>query len=229
MRAPWSWLKPRIRTLRLTVNEAGRVNRHSISGTVALTFDDGPDRIWTTRVLAELERHAAVATFFVDASRAVAHRDLIEIMREAGHEVGLHCFDHVRHSKMSESAVATDTARALSALESIGVRPTAWRAPWGDVTAATCTVAAAHELTLWGWNFDTHDWRGDSSTEMLAALAASGGLRDGAVVLMHDGIGPGARRTDCVQTVRLASVLLEVARAQGLRPTTVSSPQVASQ
>ncbi len=140
----------------------------------------------------------------------------------AGHEVAFHCVEHRRHSERSEAELAAEAEVGVEALESLGVRPTAWRAPWGIVTAATRRIAAEHGLDLWGWNVDSHDWRGDSRGEMLSALRAAGGLPEGAVVLMHDGIGPGARRSGCAQTVELAAALLDISRADGLRTATVS-------
>jgi peptidoglycan/xylan/chitin deacetylase (PgdA/CDA1 family) len=191
-------------------------------GTIALTFDDGPDPEWTVRVLAELARHGAAATFFVEAPRALAHPDLIKAMSAGGHEVGFHCVQHVRHSELSEDGLAAEAAEGLEILGWLGIRPTAWRAPWGEVTAATRRVAAEHDLELWGWSFDSHDWRGDGHEEMLSALEAEGGLGEGTVALMHDGLGPGARRECCTETVRLTAVLLEAAAAAGLRAAALS-------
>jgi peptidoglycan/xylan/chitin deacetylase (PgdA/CDA1 family) len=209
-------------TATATGKEARERTRAS-TGAIALTFDDGPDPVWTERVLAELERHGAPATFFVDARRALAWPEQIAAMAEAEHEVGFHCVRHIRHSELDEDGVRAEAAEGLAILDSLGVRPTTWRAPWGVVTEATRRVAAEHGLDLWNWSFDSHDWRGDASAEMLAALDAEGGLRDGSVMLMHDGIGPGARRDGCAETVRLAGALLEAAGAAGLRPQTLSA------
>jgi peptidoglycan/xylan/chitin deacetylase (PgdA/CDA1 family) len=191
-------------------------------GTIALSFDDGPDPVWTARVLAELECHGAVATFFVDGRRALGQPRLIAAMVEAGHEIGFHCVRHVRHSDLGEEGVRAEVAVGLAMLDSLGVRPTAWRAPWGVVTGATRRAAAEHGLDLWHWSFDSHDWRGDGCAEMLTALDAEGGLVDGTVALMHDALGPGARRDGCAETVRLTRALLEAASAAGLRPTPLS-------
>jgi len=139
-----------------------------------------------------------------------------------GHEVGFHCLDHIRHSVRGEAELRADTEQGLAALSSLGLRPRVWRAPWGDVTATTKRLAAEHDLELWGWSFDSHDWRGDGREQMLDALAATGGLGDGEVVLMHDGIGPGARRGGCEETIGLTTALLDLAAAADLRPVTVS-------
>ena len=46
-----------------------------------LTFDDGPQREWTPKVLQVLAKHHAKATFFVLGREAAAHPDLVEHTR----------------------------------------------------------------------------------------------------------------------------------------------------
>jgi peptidoglycan/xylan/chitin deacetylase (PgdA/CDA1 family) len=196
-----------------------------VAGTIALTYDDGPDRVWTPRVLAALRRGGARATFFVQARRAAAHPELLEAMAEEGHEVGFHCLDHVRHSERSANAVAADLKIGVDLLAGLGVEPRAWRAPWGVETEATRALAGRNGLRLWGWNVDTHDWRGDAAGAMFDALAAQGGLRGGDVILMHDGLGPGARREGCVETVALTEMVLARAERSGLTTATVSAAE----
>ena len=189
---------------------------------LALTYDDGPEPPWTGRVLDVLADYEAKATFFVMARLAVEHRDPIERMVAAGHEVGFHCLEHTRHSAMTEGEVSADAGAGLELLASIGIEPSVWRTPWGVVTDASLDVARDYDLALCGWTFDSHDWRGDSRTEMAAALEREGGLRDGTIALMHDGLGPGARRDGCEETVRLTSTLLDLGADSIFTPVTVS-------
>lgn len=192
-------------------------------GTIALTFDDGPDEVWTPRILAALERRGVHATFFVQARRALEQPELIEAIVAAGNEVGFHCLDHVRHSQRGREEVVIDTESGLGMLDQIGVRPSAWRAPWGVETDVTRLLATERGLRLWGWNVDTHDWRGDPARQMFGALEAQGGLREGDVILMHDGLGPGALRDGCGETVAMTELLLARAEADGLKPEGVSA------
>jgi peptidoglycan-N-acetylglucosamine deacetylase len=196
-----------------------------VSGAVALTYDDGPDPFWTELLLAELREHGARATFFAITPRAVLAPDLIETMLADGHEVGFHCVRHRRHSELNRGQLRAELAAGLRHLASLAVEPRAWRAPWGVETAATRRLAARHDLQLWGWSFDSHDWRGDAAATMHAALVAQGGLRDGDVVLMHDGIGPGALRTGCEETLELTRLLLADAARLGLRCAPVSEAE----
>jgi peptidoglycan-N-acetylglucosamine deacetylase len=178
---------------------------------IALTFDDGPDPVWTPLVLEALSE--ARATFFVVAPRARRFPSLLADMRDAGHEVAFHCTEHLRHDTMLRGEIDADLRSGLHAL----ARPARfWRTPWGVVTPATEAVAGEHGLTLVGWTADTEDWRGDAPAEMLARV--KGDLVSGAIVLLHDGVGPGARRDGCAETVALVQPLVSLARSRGLEP-----------
>jgi peptidoglycan/xylan/chitin deacetylase (PgdA/CDA1 family) len=181
---------------------------------VSFTFDDGPDEVWTPRVHAELARLDLNATFFVVGERALCHPELVRTTVEAGHEVQLHCHRHIRHTELSERELEQDTEQALESLSRAGVQPTLWRAPWGLTTPASERVARAFGLRLVGWSIDTHDWRGDEPAAMLAA--AKGDLSAGGSVLMHDALGPGARRGGCENTVALLEGLREATCELGL-------------
>jgi peptidoglycan-N-acetylglucosamine deacetylase len=183
-------------------------------GPISLTFDDGPDERWTRRVVAALRRCRARATFFVLGERVAASPATARALIDAGHDLQLHGHRHLRHTEHSEREIDLDTELALDALAGAGVRPTHWRTPWGVRTPATETVARRRGLTLVDWSIDTHDWRGDPTSTMLARARAE--LAPGAIVLMHDAIGPGALRSGCQSTVALVEPLVACARARGL-------------
>lgn len=182
---------------------------------MALTFDDGPDEVSTPRLLDLLAGAGARATFFPIAPRAGAHPDLIQRMLVEGHTVGLHCGEHIRHTERDLEWGQRDTARALGTLRRIGVQASLWRTPWGDRATWTEPVAAEHGLRLVQWTVDTHDWRGDRGSAMFAATRA--GLRPGAIVLAHDGLGPGAQRRDSAQTLAFVELVLDHAEREGLK------------
>jgi peptidoglycan/xylan/chitin deacetylase (PgdA/CDA1 family) len=73
----------------------GNVTTRSMaSNVVALTFDDGPDPVWTPKILDVLAKHHAHATFFVIGSKVNEYPDLVRRMVAEGHEVGVHTFTH---------------------------------------------------------------------------------------------------------------------------------------
>jgi peptidoglycan/xylan/chitin deacetylase (PgdA/CDA1 family) len=186
----------------------------SVPRSLALTFDDGPNDYWTPCVLSVLEQAEVSGTFFMIGDRLRAAPAAAQAVIDAGCEMQLHCDVHLRHSELSEAEIEADTLRALDAFAAIGVRPTVWRTPWGVRTDATERVALRHDLALVDWTIDTHDWRGDSVTTMLAAARAQ--MDQGGIVLMHDGLGPGALRIGVQNTVELLAPLIAAARSEGL-------------
>lgn len=187
-----------------------------MGGKIALTFDDGPDPVWTPLVLDALERTGARATFFVVAPLAERHPSLLRRASVAGHEVSLHCTRHLRHDRMTASQILADAKEGLRILRRLGHDAGDWRTPWGVVTADSQKAARSLGLRLVGWTADSEDWRGESSGEMISRLAPD--IGPGGVVLMHDAVGSGARREDCRDTVELVEPLVSLCRSRGLDP-----------
>ena len=181
---------------------------------LSFTFDDGPDETWTPRVLEQLARCEAAATFFMVGERVRAHPELARAVLAAGHEIQLHCHRHIRHTELTEAELLLDTKMGLYALAAVDVRPQLWRAPWGTCTDASIRVAEYAGLQVVRWSIDTHDWRGDQPQDMLAD--ARDHLADGGAVLMHDAIGPGARRAGCENTIALLPALAAAAHVERL-------------
>ena len=166
-------------------------------------------------MLEALARVEVRATFFVLAERVERHPELLERVVLAGHDVQIHGYEHLRHPYTPREDVENDIDRALSVVPS-----TKWRIPWGHLADYTRAVAAERNLTIVGWDADTHDWRGDSAADMLAQLR----LEPGGIVLAHDGVGDGARRATALETARLVGPLVARARALGLDPGPLRDP-----
>lgn len=203
---------------RVEIAEAER--RPDATG-VFLTFDDGPDPVWTPRVLDALRRSGARATFFVVAPLARRYPRLVREVLRSGHAVEFHCSRHIRHTELTRREVELDARSGLRDLHDLDIRPGLWRPPWGILAPWSKAITEDVGLELVLWTADTHDWRGDKASEMLDAVSPM--LGPGAVVLMHDGLGPGARRAGCEETVALLPELVETVRALGLEPLPMSA------
>ena len=200
---------------------AHRIMRHAIGSVThvrtdetmaALTFDDGPDPIWTPRVLEVLERHGAQATFFMLGQRAAAHPELVAAVDSAGHCVANHGWSHRAVTRLS----ARERRREIRAThESLGPRAARmFRPPWGRMN-----VRARRDLSLLQfqpvlWNVDVGDWGSDDSAAMMAALRER--IRPGCIVLLHDSIwDAGSRFTD--RTPMLEALDKALARESEMR------------
>jgi len=63
---------------------------------IYLTFDDGPIPIVTPFVLNILQRYSAKATFFCIGDNIIKHPEIFEQVKNAGHTIGNHTFNHLR-------------------------------------------------------------------------------------------------------------------------------------
>jgi peptidoglycan/xylan/chitin deacetylase (PgdA/CDA1 family) len=152
---------------------------------VVLTFDDGPDPVGTPAVLEALAAHGATATFFVLLTRVRRHPELLERVRAAGHEIGLHGVDHQRLTRFRHDEVRVRTAAAREELEGLVGGPVRWfRPPYGAQSPSTWLAVRRTGLVPVLWGPTTWDWRDVSQDERVAK--AGQGVRPGAVVLAHD-------------------------------------------
>ncbi len=155
---------------------------------VALTFDDGPGK-YTDRLLDELKARGLHATFFVVGQNAQHYPDVLKRMVEEGHVIGNHTMNHKNLTKLSESEVLQQINDCADIVESAsGVRPYLLRCPGGNVNEAVKGILRDQHLALINWSVDTRDWQSRNTEKVLETAFQSGayGIRDGAIVLMHD-------------------------------------------
>jgi len=85
-------------------------------------------------ILATLEHYQACATFFVVGRLAEDHPQVVSALAEAGHEIGIHGYDHDDLATYDASRLARlddDLARVESRIQEItGKRPLCFRAPY---------------------------------------------------------------------------------------------------
>ncbi|MDF2048611.1 glycosyltransferase [Arthrobacter sp. Cr_A7] len=189
--------------------------------TVALTFDDGPDPVWTPQILDVLRKHQVHATFFVVGSAAIEHPDLVRRIMAEGHEIGVHTLTHADLGTADEWRRQLEVQGAQDAIMGItGHAASLLRPPYssgnGAVAGGTWSAmqASADEgyLTVLS-SLDSGDWRLPGVGEIERNLAPSG--PQGQVVLMHDGGG------DREQTVAALDSALANFADKGFRVTTV--------
>lgn len=190
--------------------------------TIALTFDDGPDPHWTPEILRVLNKHGVRATFFVVGSLAMRHPELVQAIRAAGSEVGIHSFSHVDLAKVSAEEVADEVGRTQTALiGAIGETSYLSRPPYSSHPSAITgpqfdtllVLAGLGQVTVLS-DIDSRDWAREGVDRIVANSVPYDG--SGGILLMHDGGG------DRSQTVAALDRLIPLLESQGYRFTTVT-------
>lgn len=201
---------------------------------LCLTFDDGPDPVYTPQLLELLERWQVPAAFFVVGRQAAAHPDLLHRMEAAGHTVGLHSNIHKSAYLMTPRQAAEDFRQSMEALRAAGLRPKYYRPPWGHATPASRRLAGQYGLTPVYWDVMAQDWKASiTEDEILRRLLIRTGAarpgtecathrvgteRPGAIVCLHDGRG---RRQAPQRMVHALGRAVEMWKAEGFRFVTV--------
>lgn len=151
---------------------------------VALTFDDGPDPVVTPALLKILESHGAKATFFMTGENAAAHPEVVEAVRNGGHALGNHSWDHPSFPLISGGERRNQVRRCAGTLAVSGTP--VFRPPYGHQSPASRwdLLLTGHEVVA--WNVCVPDWEGHDGTWL--ADFALGRITPGSIVLMHDGM-----------------------------------------
>lgn len=162
--------------------QAGKPTPPATGKVVALTFDDGPNPETTRKVLDTLKKYNAKATFFMLGSRVSFYPELVKEMKDAGHELGNHTWNHPDLTKASTKKIATEINNTSDAIaQASGSKPTVFRPPYGAVNK---TVRSQTNLPVILWDVDTLDWKYRSAPRLLESVKQH--VRDGSIILMHD-------------------------------------------
>ncbi|MEU7606866.1 bifunctional polysaccharide deacetylase/glycosyltransferase family 2 protein [Streptomyces sp. NPDC041003] len=183
--------------------------------TIALTFDDGPDPVWTPKILDVLRRNAVPATFFTVGTRVAENPDLARRIVDEGHQIGLHSFTH------TDLGAASAWRRSLELRETqlviagaTGVTTPLLRPPYSSTGKAlddagwSAVVQAGQEgyLTVLT-TLDSEDWRRPGVEQIVAGATPKDTA--GQIVLLHDAGG------DRTQTVAALEELVPRLKASG--------------
>lgn len=165
--------------------------------TLYLTYDDGPDPDWTTRILDVLARYRAKATFFVLGQAAKAYPEIMARIRREGHAVANHTYSHPSLAGMGPKRFQQEvggTQRMLGKHASDCLRP-----PYGEIDGSTAAKARAIGLRLVLWDVDPSDWAKPGAGAIAGTVIS--GAHNGAVVLLHDGGGARHQTLEATETI----------------------------
>ena len=199
---------------------------------IVLTFDDGPDPVWTPKILDVLKRYHVPATFFVVGQNVQQNQALVKRMYSEGHEVGNHSWSHPDLYKLPDEVQRiqlTSTQRIIQAVT--GHSTILFRPPYGgDVEPKygrqvyPMEIAVELGYVTVGEKNDPQDWRDDeyfSGTEQMnpARPRTSADIvksvltnrNEGSVVLLHDAGG------DRSKTVAALPEIIEGLQEQGYK------------
>ena len=149
---------------------------------VAITFDDGPDPVYTPELLSGLKERNVKATFFLLGQQVEQYPEIVKQMYEDGHEIGCHSYQHVDFSKLSEQDACEQIRKTCDLIYEItGERPSYVRPPYGAWLSCLdedfCMIPVL-------WNVDPLDWA--TKDAALVSDRVLENTEEYDIILMHD-------------------------------------------
>jgi len=174
---------------------------------IALSFDDGPNRRWTPKILDVLKEKKVPGIFFVIGDQANRAPDLLKREYNEGHEIGNHTFTHPAFDDISRTQLKWELNLTQRLIEStLGVKSLLFRPPYGidhqPETAdevALLPMAQSMGYLIVGARIDPHDWGEPGgvppapASVIVQRVIEQARASTGNIVLLHDGGGDRSR------------------------------------
>ncbi len=169
---------------------------------VCITFDDGPDPLYTPKLLEILRKEKIPACFFLVGEQVEKYPELAKMIAEEGHIIGSHGYYHQHAWLMSPQKTWVLWDKSIDIIEkTIGKEPDYIRPPYGSVNLSLVLWSISRNKRIIGWNAVGKDWRNtQSSTAIINRILKH--IKEGSIILLHDSGGdPGAPHItlSCVQ------------------------------
>lgn len=171
--------------------------------TIALTFDDGPDEVYTRQIIAILKENEVPATFFFTGRNMLNQKDVVREVKEAGFEIGNHTFTHSTNINASPKRLSLELNVTNMILEGLtGYSAVLYRPPYllnmkmeefrvsydpEKENDPLLPLAWAYDMGFVsvGVDIDSNDWRALDSEEILNTINSQ--IIDGGhIILLHD-------------------------------------------
>lgn len=144
-----------------------------------LTFDDGPHSDITAFVVDQLSIYNAKATFFCIGKNVAKSPDWIIRLRNQGHSVGNHTFNH-------ENGWKTPVSKYLSSVEECDnlISSALFRPPYGRISPFQYVQIRRKYKTVF-WDVLAQDYDTNLSAETCINRVLNS-VRDGSIITFHD-------------------------------------------
>ena len=159
----------------------------TIAPYLALTFDDGPNKIQTIKVLNILKKYNVKATFFVIGENVEYQKDILKQVYQNGHEIGNHFFTHDNIHKLTKNEIRDNIVKNNNLIyKTIGIKPKVLRPPYGIVTDDLKEVCGELNMSIiiWTDDKDSKDWALTKDKEIISSLTKK--VTNGDIFLFHD-------------------------------------------
>lgn len=186
---------------------------------IALTFDDGPDEVFTPQVLDILKKNDVKATFFLVGENLKQNKEIVKRQFEEGHEIGNHTYTHINVAKSGYDKVYEEITKTQEEIkEIIGVEPKLFRPPYRAMSRHMCDIVKNKNMNIILWsNLDPRDWSNPGVYSIVNTIESKVG--NGNIILLHD---YNNLRNSKSQTIQALESVIPYLKEQGYKFVTIS-------
>ncbi|MBM7654969.1 polysaccharide deacetylase family protein [Neobacillus cucumis] len=183
---------------------------------IAVTFDDGPNPVYTTQLLDIFSEVQGKATFFMIGEQMNRHPEIVRKVYEQGHEIGNHTYSHAKMTELAEAECVEEVIRNEQLIYQLtGQKPVVLRPPYLDYNHETVSFMQQKGYPMIGaLNLEAHDWEMPGVNHILSKSREC--VKNGSILIFHDGYG------DRSQSIEAVRILVSELKFQGYQLVTVS-------
>jgi len=152
---------------------------------VALTFDDGPDPVFTPAILEKLRKYGVKATFFLLGTNIEKFPEIAKQIAAEGHVIGNHTYDHPKLADATDEEYHYQIQKSDELIgHLVGYKPKFFRPPYGSITGSQVQWATEQGMMVTQWSIDTLDWKGLDAETITGTVVAN--VLPGSIILQHN-------------------------------------------
>jgi len=187
---------------------------------IALTFDDGPNNVYTLQTLDILKAHGIRATFFLIGEYVNEDPRTAKKIVEEGHTIGNHTYSHPDLRFMFKDAIQKEIKRGGDAIfEVTGVRTRLFRPPYGASEDKIINIAKDMGYVTIAYSVTASDGGKKIESEKIIKNILEK-TKNGSIILAHDG-NSHVKNSDRARTVEALGVIIGALKEKGYRFVTV--------
>ena len=153
---------------------------------IAITFDDGPNDLYTLKVLQLLKDYNAKATFFCVGKQVNKHPELLKRIDAEGHVIGNHSYTHSTTIGFKSTEEWLDEIKKTdqAIFKVLNHKPNLFRPPYGVTTPHLAKAIKVTGHKVIGWNIRPFDMAIKNPKTVLNRITKQ--IKPGAIILLHD-------------------------------------------
>lgn len=154
---------------------------------IYLTFDDGPNKIYTKKLLDLLKKFNVKATFFTVATFVKNNHYIIDRMKNDGHTIAFHSYSHKNPWFKTYKQTKNEFINSKQIYDEEDIKIKYYRPSWGRFSIPSLILSKMFKYKIILWDVMAEDWKNTSEKTIENKLLKR--IKNGSIICLHDNRG----------------------------------------